>query len=155
MIKNVTLTAAAAFALSLFASDKGFAVPPATCIGHHCAVVGGGAPALAVPPVLVATGLGLPAPGVFHPAVGIYCVVPPAKPLKPYVPLVSVDVDLTIPLAAGLSPGASLAHVNFAGAGCVKPGAPFALEVDTFQLVPGAGPPIAIPSNNVGFSIQF
>jgi hypothetical protein len=28
-------------------------------------------------------------------------------------------------------------------------------EVDTFQIIPGAAPPVVVPSDNVGFDVQF
>jgi hypothetical protein len=152
MIKRLTLLAGAILSAAALASEKSVAVPAATCIGHHCAVVGGG-PAFPAVAILIETGL--KAPFVFHPALGIYCVVPPAVPLHPYAPLVSVATDLTVPFGPGISPAASLAEINFAGAGCHLAGAPFALEVDTFQMIPGAGPPIVVPTDNVGFSVQF
>ncbi len=144
------------FAFTLLTATESFAVPLlAQCIGKHCAiVVPAPFPAFGI---VAATGLG-PVP-VVHPAVGIYCIEPSVIAVHPYVPLVTVDDDLSLPPfpGAGVVPADGIAEINHAAAACPAPpaGKPPFLEVDTYAILPGAAPPVVVPSDTVAFDIQF
>ncbi len=148
------LTVAALVPFMLLTASPGWAgPPPATCIGKHCAVVPpAAAPAAPVP--IVETGVAV----VLHPAVGIYCVGPAGKRnVNPYVPLVTVSDNLSKSFNGNTNPAAALADIAFGAPNCPvvdPPGAPF-LQVDTYSILPGAPAPIVVPSDDVGFLIQF
>jgi hypothetical protein len=150
-VKHV-IAAGAALLFSCFITTE---TEAGTCIGKHCAII---AATPSPAPAVVVTSFGIVVP-VLHPVPGVYCVQPVGtRPKSPYVPLVSVADDLSKPLpGTNASPAASLVEINTAGAGCPvvdPPGAPF-VEVDTFSILPGAPVPIVIPSDTVGFLIQF
>jgi hypothetical protein len=128
------------------------------CIAARCAIITGGTAAPGIPAV-VSTPLG--PGGVTHPAVGVYCIEPSAASADPYTPVVSVSDDQSVSPGGGAAAADGLAEI---GPGPLD-GNPFCpvplphkaayLEIDTYSIIPGAGTPIVVPSDSVGFNVEY